>query len=172
MVHMGERYDPNEHDAEQRALDPLPAGWWAMQFTESDVKPTKSDPESAYLELVAEPLEQNHPSEKGRKVWIRLNKWNKNSEAVRIANNQLAAICKAIGIIEGFADSEALHHKPLAIKLKVVTEKGYEPKNEVVAFEPLASRFGQGAAASGVPRAQATRPTSVTPPPPGKPWGK
>lgn len=170
MVNIGS-YDPNQHDP-RMGLDPLPAGWYAMQIVDSEICKTKAGTGS-YLKLELEIVEAYHPTHKGRKVFENLNLWNANKQAVEIANNTLAAICKATGVngrAENF-NTDVLHRKPLAVKLK--REKGndeYEESNRVTGYDALGARFGPGAAAAGIPgsppRSAAMPPRLAAMPPP------
>src|SRR5690606_33893810 len=97
MVQIG-NYNANDHDPNV-AFDPLPAGWYAMQIIATDVQATK-DGAGQYLKIDLEIIESVHPELKGRKVFDRLNLWNKNSQAVDIANRTLSSICRSVGVMQ------------------------------------------------------------------------
>lgn len=157
MVQLGPGYKPTDHEPTV-AFDVLPAGWYAAQITNSEVRKTK-DGQSQYLWFEFTLLEQYHPELKGRQLWANINVWNTNPKAVEIANRELSAICHAVGELGELADTEQLHHKPLAIKAKVRPAEGdYEASNSLSGFEPLSKRFQLGA-----PQGQST----FTPPAPG-----
>jgi len=75
---------------------------------------------------------------KGRKTWARLNLDNPNETAVKIAQAELSAICRATGVMTP-NDSVELHDLPLVIDVRcrkrpdtgdITNEiKGYLPKN-------------------------------------------
>jgi hypothetical protein len=93
--------------------DPLPAGKYLAVITESEMKPTKAGTGS-YLQLTFEILDGQF---KGRKVWARLNLANSNETTVKIAQAELSAICRAVGVLAP-NDSVELHNLPLVITVK------------------------------------------------------
>lgn len=94
-------------------FDPLPAGKYLAVIAESEMKPTKAGTGS-YLQLTLEIIEGPH---KGRKVWARLNLINNNDKTVQIAQAELSAICRAVGVLAP-KDSVELHNLPLLITVK------------------------------------------------------
>jgi hypothetical protein len=93
--------------------DPLPAGKYLAVITESEMKPTKAGT-GQYLQLTFEILDGQF---KGRKVWARLNLANSNETTVKIAQAELSAICRAVGVLAP-NDSVELHNLPLVITVK------------------------------------------------------
>ena len=170
MVNIG-TWDSQQHEASER-FDPLDAGWWGMQIVESSVEKTK-DGAGQYLQFVHEVLENVHPQHRGRRVVERLNIWHKDPTTNRIANGKLRAICEAVGVLV-FKDTQELHHRPLAVKLKVRPAEGeYEASNDVTQHDSYAARFGAGAppppapAPGGYPAPAPYAPPSATVTPPG-----
>lgn len=114
-------------------FEPVPAGKYLAIITNSEMKPTKSGTGS-FLELTFQIIEGDL---KGRNLWSRLNLNNPNALAVKIAQSELSAICRAIGIMSP-NDSAELHNLPLVINVKcrkredtgdIVNEiKGYSKK--------------------------------------------
>lgn len=149
-------FNPQAHEAHQ-AFDPLPAGWYPMVIVKDEMTPTKDDPQQAYLAIDFVIAENMAPQHKGRQAWERLNLYNKNPKAVQIANGKLSAICKALGYSNTVTDTSVLWGKPLAVKLKVVHEQGYDPKNEISGYDSIAARFPGGAVAQAQHAPQATR---------------
>ena len=94
-------------------FDPVPAGKYLAVITESEMKPTKSGTGS-YLQFTFEILDGQF---KGRKVWARLNLANSNEMTVKIAQAELSAICRAVGVLAP-NDSVELHNLPLMITVK------------------------------------------------------
>lgn len=146
---------PNE------AFEPLPAGWYNARITNSEAKPTK-DNESGYLLVELEIIDGEY---KSRKVFDRLNLWNKSVQASEIAQRQLSAYCHATGVFV-LQDSNQLHGIPIKIKVAVKQDPNYEPSNEVRAvkhiqdgtpapvgnsFAPPSAPFGQNAALPSQP---------------------
>ena len=94
-------------------LEAIPAGKYLAVITESELKPTKSG-SGSYLQLTFQILEGEY---KGRFLWSRLNLHNANPTAVKIAQAELSAICRAVGVLTP-GDSVELHNLPLVINVK------------------------------------------------------
>ena len=101
------RVDPASH------FDPLPAGKYLAAIIESEMKPTKAGT-GQYLALTMQIQEGPH---KGRVLWARLNLDNPNATAVQIAQAELSAICRAVGVLAP-RDSVELHNLPLVISVR------------------------------------------------------
>ncbi|MCL2646861.1 MAG: DUF669 domain-containing protein [Phycisphaerales bacterium] len=135
------------------SFEPLPAGKYLAAITESEMKPTKSGG-GQYLQFTFQILEGPH---KGRNVWARLNLHNSNPTTVQIAQQELSALCRAVGIMTP-RDSAELHNLPLVITVKrKKREDTGEFTNEVKGFESKS-------AAPAVGRPQQAPVTSNTPP--------
>ncbi len=93
-------------------FEPIPEGKYVAAITASEMKPTKSG-NGTYLELTFQVLEGDY---KGRLLWARLNLDNPNKLTVKIARSELAAICKAVGVLTP-NDSTELHDLPLQVKV-------------------------------------------------------
>jgi hypothetical protein len=93
-------------------FEPLPAGKYPAVITESDMKPTKSGTGS-YLLLTFQIIEGQY---KNRRLFTRLNLANPNAKAVEIAQAELSAICRAVGVLVP-NDSTELHNLPLVIRV-------------------------------------------------------
>jgi hypothetical protein len=173
--------------------DPVPAGWYKMAMTASELKPTK-DGSGQRLACEFTILEGQY---QGRKVFEGFNLVNQNQDAVRIAYEQLAAIGTAVGILQ-IGQSEQLHNIPMDIKVKLTaaqmemppagsppgaapTEK-YAAKNEITAYRRAGMGGGapaaaapafapppQAPAAPAAPAAAAPAP-AWTPPAAAQPW--
>ena len=120
--------------------EPLPAGKYLAIITDSEMKPTKSGT-GQYLQLTFQVIDGPF---QGRLLWTRLNLHNPNQLAVKIAQGELSAICRAVGVLQP-KDSVELHNLPLSITVKckkredtgdIVNEiKGYA-KRPTSASEP------------------------------------
>lgn len=114
-------------------FEPIPAGKYLAIITDSEMKPTKSG-SGHYLELTFQVIDGPY---KNRMLWSRLNLDNPNAQAVQIAQGELSAICRAVGVMQP-KDSVDLHNLPLLVTVKckkredtgdVVNEiKGYAKK--------------------------------------------
>lgn len=119
----------------ENQFTPVPNGDYPVVITESEVKPTK-DGTGQYLQLTLEVIDGHY---KGRKIWDRLNLWNKNSTAVEIAQRALSQICHAIGVLQ-VQDTVMLHNKPLIATLAVrAAGGGYDESNDVKGYKAYSS---------------------------------
>ena len=118
-------------------FDAIPAGKYLAVITRSDKIETK-DKKGQFLFLEFEIVEGDY---KNRKLWSRLNINNKNPETVRIANADLAAICRAVNVMQP-RDSSELHNLPLTIVVKCRKNQDDEIVNEIKGYAPKASLSG------------------------------
>ncbi len=121
------------------SFEPLPAGRYLAVISESEMKPTKSG-SGSYLQLTFSILDGQY---KDRVLWARLNLNNPNATAVKIAQGELSAICRAIGVLQP-RDSVDLHNLPLVItvKLKKRDDTG-ELTNEIKGYARKDAANGQ-----------------------------
>ena len=146
------------------SYEPIPAGWYTAIISSSEMKATR-DGYGEYLSLTLQVIEGQYEN---RLVFARLNLKNANDKAVDIARKDLAAICRAVGVMSPQA-SEELHDIPLMIKVKVRPASGeYEASNDIGGYKAV-----EGANLTPAPKA-ASKPQ--TPPPAAtttkKPWQK
>lgn len=94
-------------------FEPIPANKYLAIITASEMKPTKSG-KGQYLELTFQVVDGPY---KGRLLWSRLNLINPNTQAVQIAQGELSAICRAIGVMQP-RDSAEMHNLPLVVTVK------------------------------------------------------
>ena len=126
------KLDFNAEDAPESEFEVLPAGDYACQIIQSEMKETKAGT-GQYLELRIQVLDEPYT---GRLVFDRLNLINPNETAVKIAQRTLADICKAVGVLE-LEDSEELHGIEFTARLKVKPAQGDFPEgNEVGKYLP------------------------------------
>mgnify|MGYP003452615471 FL=1 len=158
-------YNFNAEEIEpSSSFDPIPAGWYKAIISNSEMKPTR-DGYGEYLSLTLQVIDGQYEN---RLVFARLNLKNANEKAVDIARKDLAAICRAVGVMSP-KSSEELHDKPLMIKVKVRAAQGeYEASNDIGGYKAV-----EGANLTPAPKA-ASKPQ--TPPPAAtttkKPWQK
>ncbi len=95
-------------------IEVLPPGSYTVQISQAEKRPTR-DGNGAYLWIEMDIIDGAHS---GRKIWDRLNIWNRNETASSIAKQSLSAICRAVNEprIKSF---EPLMHKPLIAVVKV-----------------------------------------------------
>jgi hypothetical protein len=130
-------------------FEPLPAGKYIAVITDSEMKPTKAGT-GHYLQLTFQVVDGQF---KNRLLWSRLNLDNPNRQAVQIAQGELSAICRAVGVLQP-KDSVELHDLPLQVTVKC---KKREDTGDVV--NEIRGYAGKDATA-GVPEQE----SSSTPP--------
>ena len=146
-------------------FDPIPAGWYTAIISASEMKPTR-DGYGEYLSLSFQIIEGEYQN---RLIFARLNLKNQNETAVTIARQDLAAICRATGIMQP-QSSQEFHDKPMMVKVKVRPAKdGYEASNDICGYKS----YSDDAPIQPAPTKQ-TAPKTPTPPPAPtkKPWQK
>ena len=120
-------------------FDPIPAGKYLAVITASEMKPTKTG-NGTFLELTFQVLEGQY---KNRMLWSRLNLDNPTAQAVQIAQAELSAICRAVGVITP-KDSIELHNLPLLVTVKVKKrEDTGDLVNEIKAYAKKEAATGQ-----------------------------
>ncbi len=94
-------------------FEPIPAGKYVAVIADTEMKPTKAGT-GEYLQLTLQVTEGDY---KNRRLWARLNLDNPNATAVQIAQAELSAICRAVGVLAP-NDSKELHDLPLIIHVR------------------------------------------------------
>ena len=121
-------------------FEPIPAGKYLTVISASEMKPNKAGT-GQFLELMFTIVEGEY---KNRQVWSRLNLENPNELAMKIAQAELSALCRAVGVLTP-NDSVELHNLPLVIKVRckrrkdtdeIVNEIGGYEKREAVTGKP------------------------------------
>lgn len=132
-------------------FEPIPAGKYLAVITESELKPTKAGT-GHYLQLTFQVVEGPFQN---RLLWARLNIDNANAQARKIAQGELSAICRAVGVLAP-NDSVELHNLPLVVhvRCKKRVDTG-EIVNELKGFSKKESPAPPAAAA---PAANSTPP--------------
>jgi len=130
-------------------FEPIPAGKYLAVITDSEMKPTKSG-NGNYLELTFQVIDGPF---KGRMLWSRLNLDNPSAQAVQIAQGELSAVCRAVGVMQP-KDSIELHNVPLLVTVKC---KKRDDTGDVV---NEIRGYGKKEAANGTPQQE----TTSTPP--------
>ena len=142
-------FDANQIEP-SREFEPIPAGKYLAVITESEMKPTKNGAGS-YLQLTFQIQEGPH---KNRILWARLNLDNPNATAVQIAQGELSAICRAVGVLAP-NDSQDLHNLPIVIHVKCVKRADTgELANEIKGY----SKKEAPASPAAAPQAGSTPP--------------
>lgn len=144
-------FDASKYEVKQGNFEPLPAGKYHVMVAGAKEKATKRG-DGAYLEIEFQVLDDRFPN---RKLWTRLNLRNPNPEAVRIAEEQLAAICQAVGILQPHDSGELIDRQLEVYVTRKPNKETGEMQNEVKGFYPLGSDDG----AESPPRRRAFNPT-------------
>lgn len=158
---------------EQQDFSALPEGKYVVIATASEMKPTKAGT-GQFLQFTFEVLDGQY---KGRKLWARLNLVNPNQTAVDIAQRELAAICRAVGVLKP-SDSAELHNKPMLVTVGVELDDRKRESNIIKKYEAISPGFTGAApvASSGAPwhsTAQQAVPAAATTAAPGTPpWAR
>jgi hypothetical protein len=133
----------------------VPKGEYQVIIVESEDKPTSKGDGSLLLSMVLQIVEGPF---KGRKLYDRLNLWNKNEQAAKIAQGTLSAICRAVNVLTP-KNSEELHNRTLTAVVDVTEYqgklrnevKGYKPKQTGVVQPVTVTATGEPVATSGKP---------------------
>ena len=131
----------------------LPAGQYEMMIIRSTTKATRNG-DGEYLELEMQVLNGPHTN---RRHLERLNLNNQNPIAVRIAEESLARLCRALDL-DVVTDSEQLHDKPFLAVVK--PDKKDPARTRVVDYFAADDKPEPKPAAKPAPKAST-----------GKPWG-
>ena len=141
-------FDANNVDPSV-GFDPIRAGKYLAVIVDSETKTTKSGT-GEYLQLEFEVIEGDY---KGRKLWARLNIKNPNADAVRMAQADLSAICRAVNVMTP-SDSVELHNLPLTITVRCKKNQDDEMTNEIRGYGPREANTGAVAAKPTTPAPQ------------------
>ena len=151
---------------ERPSRQPVPNGNYVALITDSEMKATKRG-DGRYLQLVWEITKGEH---KGRMIWDRLNVENPNPTAVKIAQQDLAAICTAMGK-GGIDDSDELHYKEITIAVQVSpASNGYDASNEIKGYSAPAGAAPVAPAAPAPVAQEAAFVDDIPGGAPAKPW--
>ena len=149
-------FDSTQHD--DPGFDPLPEGNYLMIVESSELKPTKAGTGSG-INLKLQVIDGEN---KGRTMFWWLNYNNPNETAQRIGRSELAALCRAVNILQP-KDTMELHNIPFVAHVVVTPAKdGYDPGNKVKKVESKAE-FAKASQAAGVAPANSGAPGSKAP---------
>ena len=139
-------FDANNYEP-STGFEPIPAGYYSAHMTNSDKREAKTGG-GWYLWFEFEIREGKYAN---RKVWTNLNLGNNNADAVRIANAQFSALCRAVGKMR-VTDTAELHMLPVEIKVMVRLEtEQYPASNEIRGFRAPGSAGSVAGPSSAAP---------------------
>jgi len=139
-----------QEDLGQDSFAPIPAGNYVAQIINSEIKENRNG--GRRLSVTFEIVDGDYS---GRLIFENLNLWHDNQDTVRIAKQQLARICNAIGLTH-VGDSSELHNRPMAIRVGIREDKTgqYDPQNNIKAYSAIAGGTApQRAAPAAAPKA-------------------
>jgi len=151
-------FNPSDVPATEKNFEVLAPGWYTASVSGAEVKQTKSGT-GQYLRVE---YTISGPSGAGRKVWSNYNVRNENPKAESIGREQLAELCRCVGLAR-VNDTDQLLGCNVSVKLKVrEASNGYDAANEVQAHKAI-----EGSAPPAP--AKAAAPAKAGPKPP---WAK
>lgn len=146
------------------------------QVVESEVAATKNGT-GQILKLTWELVDGQFAK---RKVWQNINIVNQNATAQDIGQRDLKRITEAMGL-GPISNSEALHFKPIAVKVAIEAGKGgYDDRNIVKVKKqasggvpsPAPAAGGAPQASSGAPAPNTAKPAAAAPAASARPWAR
>lgn len=133
MAGLGQKFNPTEHDTEQRTeYENLPDGIYRLEVTSSDVKTGDG---KTLLKVTYDVLEPE--DYKGRKIFGNFNLENPSVMAQEIGQKQFASLCRSLGIKDPVEESEDLHLISFTAKVglgKPSKDGQYPARNEIKSF--------------------------------------
>lgn len=142
---MGAAFDSSTVEpSESRTGEPLPAGVYPVEITNAEVKElSKKNGHGLNLEFTV----IDGPGAK-RKVWQLLCIVHENEQTQQIAQSQLSALCRAVGINGVLEDTDGLFQRTLNLRTKIRPAQGdYPAKADVAGYEPFGAASAQAPAA-------------------------
>ena len=142
-------YDPDT------GFDPIPPGDYVVEITDSDVKNSKNGNLMAVFEF-----EVLGPSHAGRKLWDQF--VLENEVGMRRLKGMLIAAGHPSPDFLG--DTEEVHGKSLAVKVKVEQKDNFDPRNRISSYKaaggaPAAQPRPQAQPDAGPPAKRQSQPT-------------
>ena len=133
----------NAAEVDTTSRDAIPSGTYEAVVTDSETRATKSGT-GLGINLTFEVLSEG-PA-KGRKVFAWINYENASAKAQQIGREELASLCKAVGVTE-LEDTVQLHNLPLLITVGL--DRNDPTKNVIKAYKAKAGNGGQGTGNGG-----------------------
>lgn len=173
-------FNAREVEPDQGRAGPIPAGWYKVLVSSTEVKPTAN---GEYIAVTYDVLEG---AGKGSKIFTNFNVKNTSEKAMDIGRKQFSALCYAVQRLD-ITDTDQLKNIPFFVRLKVKPAEMdpanpavelYAARNEPTAYRDINDQLAIAESqklASG-PATAAARP--ATPPPaaaampPQQAWGQ
>ena len=128
----------NAAEVDTTSRDAIPSGTYEAVVTDSETRATKYGT-GIGINLTFEILSDG-PA-KGRKVFAWINYENASAKAQQIGREELASLCKAVGVTE-LEDTVQLHNLPLLITVGL--DRNDPTKNVIKAYKPKAGNGERG----------------------------
>lgn len=144
---------------------PLPAGWYQVLIVSAEVVDTRAGGKRLAIRYDVAGGDFN-----GRVLWGSINIRNANQKAQEIGLRELGALARACGFAY-VRDSLEFCGKVLEVRVAIRADVGYNPRNEIKGYRPVASQavprptLPQYVTAPSAPPAPATTVPSVHPAP-------
>lgn len=119
----------NAAEVDTTTRDAIPSGTYEAVVTDSETRATKNG-NGMGINLTFEILSEG-PA-KGRKVFAWINYENASAKAQQIGREELASLCKAVGVVE-LDDTVQLHNLPLLITVGL--DRNDPTKNIIKAYK-------------------------------------
>lgn len=129
----------NAAEIDTTSRDAIPSGTYEAVITDSEMKATKNGLGMG-INLTFEIISDG-PA-KGRKVFVWINYEHPKVEAQRIGREELASLCKAVGV-SNLTDTNQLHNLPLLITVGL--DKNDSTRNVVKKYASKAAPSAQPA---------------------------
>ena len=129
----------NAAEIDTTSRDAIPSGTYEAVVTDSEMKATKNGLGMG-INLTFEIISEG-PA-KGRKVFVWINYEHPKAEAQRIGREELASLCKAVGV-DNLTDTNQLHNMPLLITVGL--DKNDSTRNVVKKYASKAAPSAQPA---------------------------
>lgn len=127
---------------------PLPEGDYDVEIDDTEEKETKSGT-GRYLQVTFKVISGPHAD---RKIWARLNLANSSEKAVEIARMDLAAICRAVGLVQPKTITQFIGRRLIVRVAHKGNDPQYGPSAEIVRYH-AAGEAPKKAAAKAAPKA-------------------
>lgn len=159
MADLGGTFDPNTIPESDNNFDPIPAGAYKVQATESEVVDIKSGNGQA-LVLTFEVVDGPYAN---RKLWDRLNIRHASEQAQSIAQRALADLFLATNTPPS-RDSADLHFKPVMARVVIdAKDENYAPKNVIKGYKPVPGGSPPPAQRAAAPAARPAAASTLRP---------
>lgn len=128
-------FDSTQYEASS-PMEAVPSDWYPCLIASTEIKETKKGDGGRYLMFTFDIAEGPY---KNRKLFDRLNLWNRNQQAVDIANKSMTAICQAVGLIQP-RNHEEFRGKRLMVKAVKTNDPQYGEGNEIKGYKAIESQ--------------------------------